>query len=98
MRDEIRIAATPKRKRNQLAKAELWMMVAASHAVLDLGKDMDEWGANLVTGQMVPEAEIMNRYGLSPEDMRRLANQIGDEIETRATHAGYDDAWIHDED
>jgi hypothetical protein len=95
MIDPDRIQATPKRERSRLAKAELWMAVACSHAVSDPGKDIDERGRSIHDPTyLAPEGEIMLRYGLAPADIQRIMQQIGDELENRAMRAGYEDAWL----
>lgn len=88
MPDERRIAETPKRRRMQLAKSEIYLGIAASHLITDLGKLYDDGRA--------PEFEggICERYGLDLDDIRRIADQIGTELETRAMRAGYEDAWL----
>lgn len=93
-----RIAETPKRKRMQLAKSELWLLVANSHAVTSLGEGLNEDGyATMQRGYLPPDGAIMHRYGLTPEDIQRLAAQIGAELETKAIRAGFEDHW-QDED
>jgi hypothetical protein len=83
-----RIAATPKRTRNRLCKAEMWLAIAASHAVNDMGQP-DYRGD-------VPafEQDLIDRYGVTLADLQRFARQIGDELEHRALRAGYEDALI----
>jgi hypothetical protein len=83
-----RIAATPKRTRNKLCKAELWLSVAASHAVNDLG--------TLAANGEIPEFEqgLIDRYGVTPADIQRFGREISDELERRALRAGYEDALI----
>lgn len=78
----------PKRTRTRLAKAEMWMAVAASYAVQDLGKpSLDPQDESLAD-------QLREKYGLSQADMDRLAEQIGDELEKRAVRAGYGDVWL----
>lgn len=72
----------PKRERRQLALAELVMGVAGSYAVSDPGN----------------ADEIAAKYDLTPADMGRLHEQIGDRLEAWALRLGYDRIPLDDED
>jgi hypothetical protein len=78
-----------KRERTRLAKAELWAMVA-EHAA-DLATDVvtDE----LETARLEPLRAMCVRYALTPADLGRLAGEVATELQGRARHAGYDQAW-----
>lgn len=84
---ELYDPAAGKRERLRLAKAEMWLAVAASHAVSDLGTP------NAKGEPFGLEADLIRKYGLSMADLRRLGGQIGDELERRAERAGIDQAW-----
>lgn len=85
---EERIRETPKVVRKRLAKSEMWLAIAASHAVNAIGTPAYD-------GKDLPfDADLMKRYGLSREDLHKLGQQIAAELETRAMRLGYEDAWI----
>lgn len=88
MPDNDLIAETPKRHRMQLAKSEIYIGIAASNLLNDMGKPYNDGRAPEFEG------DICRRYGLDLADIRRIADQIGNELETRAMRAGYEEAWV----
>jgi hypothetical protein len=76
---EETIDDTPRRRRQRLAKAELWMTLAGAAA------DLDEYSSQTI--------RIARTYGLADADVKRLCGQIAQELENRALRAGYEETW-----
>lgn len=87
---------TPARRRAQLAKSELLLhlsMTAARWGSEVAGTDprttpFEEWPAG------DPIRDIASRYNLEPCGLVRVLDRLADELENRATNAGYDEAWV----
>lgn len=97
----MRTKRTPKRRRRQLAKSELWIEAACwaqSHANSCADKPgcgtipFDEWQPD------DREKDIARRYGLTGKDLAKVWEEMAEELENRAMRAGYDDAWVGIED
>lgn len=65
----------------------MWLAVASSYAVMDLGTP-DSDGAPFGL-----EADLIRKYGLTMVDLRRLGEQVGEELDRRAQRAGIDEMW-----
>lgn len=83
----------PKRARARLAKAELLVMLAVK---------AEEWKqmlAGTAGGCLPPDQwpdddpfiELCRTYQLTPADLSRLCNQLGEDLEHRAIRVGYDE-------
>lgn len=82
----------PKRARVRLAKAELLVMLAVK---------AEEWKQMLAgtAGCLPPDQwpdddpfiELCRTYQLTPADLSRLCNQLGEDLEHRAIRVGYDE-------
>jgi hypothetical protein len=47
----------------------------------------------LETARLEPLRAMCVRYALTPADLGRLAGEVATELQGRARHAGYDQAW-----
>lgn len=92
-----RTKRTPKRRRAQLAKSELWLAAAVwaeRHAASCANEPgcrtipIEEWSDD------DPEKTIARTYGLSGADLAKIWRQMAQELENKAMRAGYDDAWV----
>lgn len=91
---------TPKHRRRQLAKSELWLAAAVwAQRWADSCRNestetrpFEEWGEDDRMHQ------LCKTYGLSGPDLAKVWEEIAAELERRAMRAGYDDAWVGVED
>jgi hypothetical protein len=86
----------PKRQRARLAKAELLLHLACT-AERWRREVTDEEPGTLPFADWPPDdplVELCRRYALAPADLARLLDQIGQEVESRALRAGYEEAWV----
>lgn len=77
--DNASIAATPKRERTRLARAELLMLLAST------AERLDDYSTRSL--------DIAARYGLNEADFRRALSNVGGQIETLATRSGFEEHW-----
>lgn len=89
-------ATTRKPVRRRLARAELWLQVAT---------DVERLRASVLDEKpgVLPFAEwpdddplrvLCARYDLTPTDVARELDRIGEELERKAYAAGYEEAWV----
>lgn len=87
---------TPKRKRAQLARSELLVLLAVK--AQEWADDCGDLNDDTIPFEKWPDDEsfvaIAKRYGLTGRDLCRLLSRIAQETEDRAVRAGYERAWV----
>lgn len=90
-----RALTTPKKDRVRLAKAEL-LMELALRAECWKRQATDQDSAMRPFAEWTPDdplRAIAITYNLTGEDLGRILDRLGSELEARADRAGYADTW-----